>query len=199
MTEMDETPPADITTEGRDFLRIAGMFDAPAYIRRARGMDQALAHLLAGCRRQRQEWLAMPRLRLGTLYALAGEWEALTPLLASSDDVAALAGSYEELAPTLHAPPPITTSSRRLRRALEELIVSNERFNARWAAYLPTVDLSAVNASREGYNRYYVLEKACAMRSDLLARLGFEPRPMLTHADLAAMLPSLPVPRLAEA
>ena len=55
----------------------------------------------------------------------------------------------------------------------------------------------AVNDKRDGYNRYYVLEKACALRSDTLARLGFSPLPPMDLAELRAHLPPLPVPRLA--
>jgi hypothetical protein len=57
------------------------------------------------------------------------------------------------------------------------------------------VDLSQVNALRDGYNRYYVLEKECASRSPRTARHGFRPLPPLTADDLAALLPPLPVPR----
>ena len=50
---MEEMPVAPITPEDREFARIAGLFDAPAYIRRARGVEDALANLLARCRKKR--------------------------------------------------------------------------------------------------------------------------------------------------
>ena len=56
---------------------------------------------------------------------------------------------------------------------------------------LLTVDLARVNQLRDGYNRYYVLEKECAVRSPKVARQGFRPLPPLTTADLAAELPPL--------
>lgn len=52
-----------------------------------------------------------------------------------------------------------TTSSRALRRALRELTESIERFNQRWQEFLQGVDVSHVNELRDGYNRWYVLEK----------------------------------------
>ena len=73
----------------------------------------------------------------------------------------------------LRMPVPSTRSLRVLRRALHELRASIIRFNERWNAFLPTVDLSELNAQREAYNRYYLLEKECALRSARLARQGF--------------------------
>jgi hypothetical protein len=55
-----------------------------------------------------------------------------------------------------------------------------------------------VNGLREGYNRYYLLEKECALRSPRLARQGFVRLPAVTVDDLAAQLPPLPVPQLRE-
>ena len=53
---------------GRDesseaFKRFLSHYDAPAYIRRARGMQAALDQLLEHCRRRRAEWLELVRLR----------------------------------------------------------------------------------------------------------------------------------------
>ncbi len=81
-------------------------------------------------------------------------------------------------------------------RALRELNESLESFNRRWRAFLEGVNLAHVNELREGYNRYYVLEKECALRSPFLARQGFVRMPPATVADIAALLPPLPIPRL---
>jgi hypothetical protein len=81
---------------------------------------------------------------------------------------------------------------------LRELVSSLERFNTRWQPYIEQVDCRTINELREGYNRYYVLEKACALRSDRLARIGFEPMAPLTVEELAGQLPLLSVPRLAD-
>jgi len=89
-----------------------------------------------------------------------------------------------------------TSSSRTLYRALRELTESIERFNRRWRELLQKVDLTKVNELREGYNRYYVLEKECALRSPRLARQGYSPLPPVTVEELRALLPPLAVPEL---
>jgi hypothetical protein len=186
---------------GRDessevFKRFLSQFDAPAYIRRARGVEAALEQLLEHCRRRRAEWLEMVRLRIGMLHALAGDWDNVRPFLADDAQLDILRYLLAALASPLRAPVEPTTSARTLRHALRELHESLERFNQRWREFLASVDLSAINELREGYNRYYVLEKECAVRSPRVARQGFVPLQPLTLDDLASQFPLLPVPQL---
>ena len=187
---MQDVPDIGADPERREFLQALALFDAPAYIRRARGAEQAQARLLERCRAQRDDWLAMPRLRLATLRALAGGWEALAPFVA---DTAPLERLHRELAPVLRSPVAPASSARRLRRAVQDYAASAERFNRRWSGFVAALDLAGLNALRDGYNRYYVVEKACALRSDLLARQGFEPLPPLSPQDLLREMPLLPV------
>lgn len=184
----------DETSEA--FKQFLSRFDAPAYIRRARGVQAALEQLHEHCRRQRAEWSEMVRLRIGMIHALAGNWDNLRPLLADEEQLDILRYQLAALAATLRAPVEPTTSARVLRRALRELRDSLERFNQRWQTFLANVDLSTVNELREGYNRYYVLEKECAVRSARIARQGFTPLPPLTLAEIESQFPLLPVPRL---
>lgn len=186
---------------GRDdgneaFKRFLAQYEAPAYIRRARAVQAALDQLLNHCRRQQAEWLKMVRLRIGVLHALAGEWDNLRPFLADDDQLDILRYFLAALASPLRAPVEPTTSARALRRALRELHESLELFNQRWQAFLANVDLTPVNELRDGYNRYYVLEKECAVRSARVARQGFVRMEPLTTGDLTAEFPLLPVPRL---
>ena len=58
---------------------------------------------------------------------------------------------------------------------------------------LATLDLGPLNRAREQYNRWYLLEKECAMRSTRSATGGFETIPSATVADLSAAFPPLPV------
>jgi hypothetical protein len=183
------------TPDGPELQQLQGMFDAPAYVRRGRRVQAAFEELLDRCRRQRHEWLGMVRTRPGLLRALAGEWEALARYLADADDLDGLRRLEQELTPQLRVPVEPTTSARALRGALRELCESMERFNGRWAAFLADLDLSTVNELREGYNRYYLLEKECASRSVRVARLGFHPLPPLTREEVAELLPPLAVPR----
>jgi hypothetical protein len=179
----------------RLFKDFQAQYGAPAYVRRARDVEAALEQLLEHCRKQRDEWLPMVRLHLGRLRALAGEWDALRPWLPDEDQVALLRDLEAALQPRLRVPVERTASARVLRRALRELRGSIERFNRRWLAFLPIVDLTRVNELREGYNRFFLLEKECAVRSPRLARQGFRQLEPLTTEGLAALLPPLAVPR----
>lgn len=186
---------------GRDetsetFKQFLSRYDVPAYIRRGRNVQAALDQLLEHCCRRRAEWLAIVRLRIGMLHALAGEWLKLQPFLADQEQLDILRYLLAALAVPLRAPIAPTTSARALRHALRELHESLERFNQRWRTFLTSVDLTAVNELRDGYNRYYVLEKECAVRSARIARQGFTPLGALTTDDLATRFPLLPVPRL---
>jgi hypothetical protein len=176
--------------------QFVAQYDAPAYVRRARQVQDAFDQLVHRCRRRRDEWLPMVRIRLGVLEGLAGEWDRFRPWLSDDDQVEVLRQLHADLEPRLRLPVERTSSDRKLRRALRDLIPSLERFNRRWREFLPTVDLTEVNRLREGYNRYYLLEKECAVRSIVVARQGFTPLKSLTMDDLAALLPPLPVPQL---
>ena len=178
-----------------DVQALMASYGAPAYVRRARQVEQAYEDLLARCSRQRDEWLKMTRLTLGELAALAGDWPAVRPLLADDGQLALLRRLHDELRPQPRFPPRRTSSRRALRRALADLRVSLAAFNRRWEGYLRDLDLSPVNDARDGYNRYYLLEKECAVRSPRLAREGFRRQEPLTHAEVAAHFPPLPVPR----
>jgi hypothetical protein len=191
---MDSVP--FLTDPERDaFKQLLSQYDAPAYVRRARRVQAAFDELLAGCRLQRDEWLQMARLRLGTLRALAGCWDVLRPLLADDGQIQVLRELEAVLNPQLRVPIEPTTSRRALRQALGELRESLERFNRRWAAYLAEVDVTFVNELRDGYNRYYLVEKECVLRNARVARQGYQPLPPLTRRELEGLLPSLPVPR----
>jgi hypothetical protein len=183
--------------DGRQaFNELLALYDGPAYLRRARRVQAAHEQLLEQCRGQRDEWLALVRVRLGTLRGLAGTWEALAPHLADEGQVRLLDELWEALDPHLRLPVEPTTSARVLREAVRELGESVERFNRRWLEFVRGLDLSAVNAERANYNRYYLLEKECAVRSPFVARAGYTPLDPLTHDDIQAALPPLPVPGL---
>jgi hypothetical protein len=180
------------------FKKFLSRFDAPAYIRRARCVQAALEQLHDYCRRQRAEWSKMVRLRIAMLHALAGDWSNLRPFVTDDEQLDTLRYLLAALAAPLRCPVEPTTSARTLRRALRELGESLEHFNQRWRGFLANVDLSAVNEARDGYNRYYVLEKECAVRSARIARQGFVPMQPLTIEELAAEFPLLPVPRFCD-
>jgi len=183
--------------EQRFVQRVLGHYDAPAFIRRARRVQETLDHLLVKCRQQRDEWLTMPRIHLGLLKDLnGGDWQRLRPWLLDDDQIIILHELEIELSPQLRAPVEPTSSRRILRRQLMALQESLENFNRRWVDFLRMVDLTPVNQARDGYNRYYLLEKECAMRSLRLARQGFVRLEPFTMNELMTILPTLPIPKL---
>ena len=192
---MDE-PVLGPDSDRKTFQQVVAQYGAPAFARRAQEVQEALHLLLDRCRQRREELLKMVRIHLGTLHALAGDWAALRPWLEDDEALDVLGRLHAELRPQLRLPVQPTTSARILRRALRELVASLDCFNGRWREHLHSVDLGRVNALREGYNQYYVLEKECLLRSPRLARQGFQPLPPLSTADLLALVPPLAVPRL---
>jgi hypothetical protein len=193
---VDEIPILGRSEERQILNQFLAQYDVPAYVRRAQQVQAAYEALLARCQRQREQWLPMVRLRLGTLRALAGEWSRLEVWLAGADQVRVLQDLEAALTPRLRMPVRRTESDRILRRALDALTESIARFNRRWLEFLQGVDLTAVNQLRDGYNRYFILEKECAVRSPRLARQGFQRLEPLTLESLTKLVPPLPVPRL---
>jgi hypothetical protein len=182
--------------DSRELREIMAQFDAPAYVRRARHVEGTYEDLLERCRKHRQEWLTLVRTRLGQLAALSNEWEALRPNLCGEEALRSLRRLHDDLRPELRVAPAPTNSLRALRRAAVVLRTSIRRFNLRWASFLAELDLAPINKKRDDYNRYYVLEKECALRSPRLAREGFRQLQPLTLEHLEALFPPLPVFRL---
>jgi len=185
--------------QGDDELRVrmmvAAQYDAPAYIRRARGVEAAFEDLLARCRRQRSEWLFGVRLHLGALRAGANGFGALRPLLADDGQVAVLERLHAE-AGDPEVPMTGPADARGQRRALARVRASVERFNRRWLAFIAELDLTEMNRLRDGYNRYYLLEKECAVGPARLLPQTFRRLPPVTTADVLDRLPPLPAPQL---
>jgi hypothetical protein len=180
----------------RFFDQVVSQYDVPAFVRRGRRVQEAYQDLMERCREQRAQWLAMPALRMGQLAALAVDLDHLIPLLSNADQVNVLRKLQEHLNPQLRVSVGPATSRQQLRAALHDLCESLDRFNRRWLDYLASVDLTLVNGIRADYNRYYLLEKECSMRSPVLARIGFRPLRPVTLGDLQAELPPLPIPQL---
>lgn len=183
--------------DGSDIVKqFISIYDAPAYMRRERQVHAEYEQLLHRCRTQRDEWLKMVRVRLGLLHGLAGDWDVLKPLLEDEQEVDVLRELFTSLSPRLLGPVETITSTRVLRRALQELVESIEHFNHRWLEFLPSVSIDRVNELRQNYNKYYLIEKECAFRSPRLARQGFQRMEPLRREDLWGLFPVLGVPRV---
>ncbi len=135
---------------------------------------------------------------LGHYDAPAFIWHRLRPWLLDEDQIVLLRELEIELAARLRIRIEPTSWERKLQRSLRALRESLATFNRRWLEFLPTIDLTSVNEARDGYNRYYLLEKECATRSPRLARQGFQRLELFTVQELTAMLPILPIPKLIE-
>jgi hypothetical protein len=190
-----------VSVPGRDddqriIGEMIGRYDAPSFIRRAKRVENTYQLMISDLERRRSEMLAFVRLRLGQVRALAGDWDRLTELLTDRDDLGYLQQLHDELNPELRVPLTPTRSPGPLRAALTELVEALVIFNGRWQKVLDQVDLTRVNAEREGYNRYYLLERECALGSARSARASFQPLQPIDKAEIAAQFPLLRLPRL---
>ena len=178
---MEEMPIPSCDHAGRLIGEIAARFGPPAFVRRARQVQDDFDDLVRRCQKQREQWLDQVRIPWQWLLAITDQFD-------QRNELAAILG--EPVADSFRPVP----SSRRLRNALWQLRDSIERFNRRWQKFIEELNLAEINQQREDYNRYYVLEKECAMRSARLARRGFVPLTPISPKDVFALLPLLPVP-----
>jgi hypothetical protein len=74
----------------------------------------------------------------------------------------------------------------------DRLTESFGKFNRRWRAFVEQFPRDEINQIRDGYNRYYVLEKECATGSPALARRGFVELAPITVPSLLTWYPLLP-------
>jgi hypothetical protein len=173
----------------RAYKLLLAQYDVPAFLRRDRRVKEAIDALKSQCRKFRDEALLMARLHLGQLKALAGGWSRLHQLLPEAPALADLELLEAELQPQLKLPPEATSSLRVVRRALGELTDALTRFGERWRAFVAKLDLTPVNEQIAAYNRYYVIEKECFVRSPRVARQGFAPMPPITHETVLEWFP----------
>jgi hypothetical protein len=178
-------------------MMVAAQHDAPAYIRRARAVEAELESILARCRQRRTEWLFGVRVHLGSLRAGVRSWADLRALLSDDNQLLTLTQLRDEAGdPEFPMTGPTAVGGRR--RALRLLQTSIERFNRRWLGFIQKFDLSELNRLRDGYNRYFLLEKECAVGAARLLPQTFRRLPPFTNANLLECLPALDVPRLAD-
>jgi hypothetical protein len=193
---MDSAPlPSD--EEQKVICEMIGRFDAPAFIRRAKRVEESYQQLLTNLAQRRSELLALVGLRLGQLRVLTGNWSALPAWVRDPAERGALVDLHDALQPALRLPPEPTEHPRILRQAINELIEAMAMFNRRWQRALTEVDLERLNSERDGYNRYYLLEKECALGSARTARSSFRPLAPITIQQLSELFAPLLIPACA--
>ncbi len=173
------------------FQQFLGQYGGPAFARRARDVQLSYDALIAHCRAQREEWLTYVRLNLGTLFGLAGTHDRLRAILGTDEQASYLNALHSQLQPRLRLPIEPTPRLSKLRGALAELDESVRFFNRRWQTFVRQLDLTKINALRDGYNRFYLMEKECALGSARVARQGFRKLEPLTAEDVLHELPLL--------
>lgn len=180
--------------EHQIFSEIVAIYDAPAYVRRARQVEDSWSALVAGCRKERERLLEMPRLRLARFIVLVEPWRRDPDAVLPPDEFAELLRLDQEWQVRLRHPVKPARSALEARHALLLLAESFARFNERWAEYVERVDFGPINLVRERYNQFYLIEKECAVCSVKTAQKGFVRLAPLSSADLYRELPLLKIP-----
>lgn len=171
---------------------VLGQFDAPAYIRRARNVESDLEGLLAQLGTLRRDWLNRPEKLFHEWKSRAGSWDRLAGWLKKPEQISYLRKLDGWLQPALKYPPPPSRWFFGASRAVETLREMIRGFNQAWKTHLESLDLTPLNLARDNYNRWYLLEKECAIGSFHIAGRGFQPLPPVSSRDLLAVLPLLP-------
>jgi hypothetical protein len=182
---------SSVTTGDGERLKfqLLAQYGAPAYIRRARQTELAYEDLLDRCRTQRREWQRGIRRVLAAL--LRAEALAEIERCQGQDSVRWLR--------ILHAtlePPELAPDSNRTRRSVRgqwrDLRRNVDRFNRRFATFLDRLDLTELNRLRDGYNRYFLIERECAIGAERMAGMSFRSLPPVTREELRMLFPMLP-------
>jgi hypothetical protein len=174
-----------IDDDRRLMMQLVGQYGAPAYIRRARAVEHAYELIVERCALQRREWLAGVRLHLKWLSRAADDADLDS---VSLDVIRELRRECEFTGRET------MKSGRGVGTALRQLRASVARFNHRWATFLDQFKLADINRLRDGYNRYYMLEKECAVGSLRLVRATFRRLEPMTRDELHRLFPPLPMP-----
>ena len=185
------------TDEGsrQEFLRLlAEQGEEPAFLRRARGLTAALENLDRKLTRERLAMLHGPRLHLRTIaVAVHQDWTKLKPYLRNPARAVDFEFWFEQW--NRDMPVPDWAGKHRLvknlNRPLRDLNASIQRFNKDWIPFLIRYDLTPVNEVIQGYNDYFVLEKACAFGNESLAKKGFERVDEVTHEMILKKFPAI--------
>ncbi|MBX9654369.1 hypothetical protein K2Y11_12210 [bacterium] len=170
--------------------RLIGMYDQPAYMRRALRVEDALRGLEQRLAKQRDQQLEPVRRHLRLWLSLVEKLPA-TPLNLNEGQRHTLDDIMREvlkvrrpLAGQLWLP--------RWNKILAEIERSVNKFNERWDQFLAIVDLSPVNQRIDEYNANYLLEKECAFRSARAAARGYQPLSHVSRDWLRQLFPPLP-------
>lgn len=177
-----KTPPEDMVK--------GALGEVPAYVRRARRVEDAMRDLFRDAALAREERLLFVVLRLGhhrdVLAAL--DREPSVGVTSLHDAVAGLEAWRRRRSRSVGL-------AGEPARSLASLRESVARFNRRWEAWVrEEAPLARVNREVDGYNRHYRLERQCALKYVPFDAIRFEEKSAVTAADLLREFPLLTVP-----
>jgi len=177
--------------------RVAGALgELPAYVRRARGVEEAIERFHEALAREREERLEITALKVRRLVDLGDEALAEHGGDLDRDALAALVAELAEIEAYRRVRArPARTRPADVARAIREVRRSVVRFNEAWEAHLAGEEPYAlVNERIDGYNRWYALERQCALRYVPVNRVSFAPIEPVTPERARARHPGLPCP-----
>jgi len=170
--------------------QLLGRYDVPAYVRRGLRVEAAIRHFFAQAEAHYRT-VAEPLVASARALArLVPGPPAFAQALAAPETAGELEALLQRLAVRL------PWGARRasqfaIRGAARQLAEAIDRFNRRWLETVQMLDYAAVNREIEGYNRYYLLEKECALRSRHVAARGFRPLRPIDPPTVLARYPLL--------
>jgi hypothetical protein len=178
-----------------DEKALLGLCEPPAFLRRGMRVDDAEARVDKQCETARLQMLFAVRLRLRSWNRLVHDHPAIRERmsLAAAESVAEIGRTAFLPREAIMIPGPAGWRFLAMRH-WRALVLAVEEFNANWKRFLEAFPLDDLHRVIDDYNRYYVLEKECAVRSFHTARRGFTPRKKTAVSDLLERFPPLPAP-----
>jgi hypothetical protein len=186
----------NLPSEHNDSLaQVLGLYDTPAYVRRGIQLAEARQRVFRRCETARAELLQGVLIHLKLLRQYVSDITELRDYAASEQDFQILRNLMSLLPAnaTVHALP-FAAAKWGIGAQMRSLFQCVDRFNRRWTRFLADIDLSDIDAQVAAYNRYYLLEKECALGSPRLASRGFQPARTITRSELAQRYPLMACP-----
>jgi hypothetical protein len=181
--------------DGELSSKVLARSDTPAHVRRGLRLENAIETLYQGLAARRKEVGQGLALTVRLLVRELTGLEDLRSHLQSEEDLQIVRQLVDEFSPDCRWSTKKAKDTL-VRWRVQELCDSIRRFNQRWARVVQNTDLSEINRLIESYNRYYLLEKECALRSPRLAARNFRPVPPITERTLLERYPLSRLPRL---
>jgi hypothetical protein len=170
--------------------RLLGLYDVPAYVRRARRVEEAILALEKKIEQQRTELFLSVRKAFARWEEASRRFPASCSLLDESTRQRLVL-----LAERLPAHPLIRTIPLlwpvRPKRIWQDLADAVRTFNNRWNQWATAVDLGPINRMIDDYNKHYLVEKECAFRSVRAASRQFQPMQRIDRQELIDRYPPL--------